>query len=155
VAVGIALSARLQSSPRRTFVVLGDGELQEGSNWEAAMTAQHYGLDNLTVIVDRNRIQQGDFTEKTIRMDPLPPKFEAFGWSVAEVDGHDYSALHAAFTQTPIAVGKPRCIIANTIKGRGVSFMENKPEWHHGIPSDAQLEAARAELLSNLEEAPR
>jgi transketolase len=146
IAVGCALAAKMQNAAWRTFVFVGDGELQEGSNWEAAMTAQHYGLDNLTVIVDRNRIQQGDFTEKTIRMDPLPDKFAAFGWSVAEIDGHDYQALHSAFSGAPIAPGKPTCIIANTVKGKGVSFMENKPEWHHGIPSDAQLAAARAEL---------
>ncbi|HXE08862.1 MAG TPA: transketolase [Acidobacteriaceae bacterium] len=146
IATGCALAAKMQKAAWRTFVFVGDGELQEGSNWEAAMTAQHYGLDNLTLIVDRNRIQQGDFTEKTIRMDPLPEKFAAFGWSVAEVDGHDYAGLHAAFSRKPIASGKPTCIIANTVKGKGVSFMENKPEWHHGIPSDAQLAAACKKL---------
>jgi len=96
--------------------------------------------------VDRNRIQQGDFTERTIKMDPLPEKFAAFGWAVEEVDGHDYRALLNLFGRVPLAPGKPTCVIANTIKGRGVSFMENKPEWHHGIPTAEQLAAARAEL---------
>jgi len=150
VAVGCALAAKMQSAAWRVFVFTGDGELQEGSNWEAAMTAATYNLDNLTLIVDRNRIQQGDFTEKTIRMDPLPEKFQAFGWSVVEIDGHDYTALRQALGNGPLEAGKPTCVIANTVKGRGVSFMENKPEWHHGVPTAAQLEAAREELLGGL-----
>ena len=150
IAVGCALAAKMQQADWRVFVMTGDGELQEGSNWEAAMTAASYGLDNLTLIVDRNRIQQGDFTEKTIRMDPLPEKWLAFGWEVIEVNGHDHSALHEVLSGRSSAPGKPRCIIANTLKGHGVSFMENKPEWHHGVPSDAQLAAARAELLGEV-----
>jgi transketolase len=151
IAVGCALAAKMQGSSWRTFVLTGDGELQEGSNWEAAMTAATYSLDNLMLIVDRNRIQQGDFTEKTIRMDPLPEKWRAFGWSVVEVDGHDHDALQRVLGGGPIAPGKPMCIIANTVKGRGVSFMENKPEWHHGVPTKAQLDAAREELLRALQ----
>lgn len=147
IAVGCALAARMRGAGWRTFVLTGDGELQEGSNWEAAMAASRYGLDNLALIVDRNRIQQGDFTEKTIPMDPLAEKWEAFGWKVVEVDGHDYDALRRVLGGAPAEAGKPTCVIANTVKGRGVSFMENKPEWHHGVPSDAQLEAAREELL--------
>jgi len=150
IGVGCALAAKMQQAAWRVFVLTGDGELQEGSNWEAAMTAATYNLDNLVLIVDRNRIQQGDFTEKTIRMDPLPEKWEAFGWSVVEVDGHDRDALREVLGAAPVQVGKPTCVIANTIKGRGVSFMENKPEWHHGVPSDAQLDAAREELLESL-----
>ncbi|MGA1982444.1 MAG: transketolase [Acidobacteriaceae bacterium] len=150
IAVGCALAARMQGSIWRVFVLTGDGELQEGSNWEAAMTAATYRLDNLMLIVDRNRIQQGDFTEKTIRMDPLPEKWQAFGWSVVEVDGHDQDALSQVLGGGPVAAGKPTCIIANTVKGRGVSFMENKPEWHHGVPTEAQLDAARKELLGAL-----
>ena len=146
IATGAALAAKIRGESWRTFVMTGDGELQEGSNWEAAMTAAQYELDNLVLIVDRNRIQQGDFTERTIKMDPLPEKFAAFGWAVEEVDGHDYRALLNLFGRVPLAPGKPTCIIANTVKGRGVSFMENKPEWHHGIPTAEQLAAARAEL---------
>ena len=146
IATGAALAAKIRREAWRTFVMTGDGELQEGSNWEAAMTAAQYGLDNLVLIVDRNRIQQGDFTENTIKMDPLPEKFAAFGWAVEEVDGHDYRALLNVFGRVPLAPGKPTCVIANTVKGRGVSFMENKPEWHHGIPTAEQLAAARVEL---------
>ncbi len=146
IAVGCALAAKIDKKRWRTFVLTGDGELQEGSNWEAAMTAHHYKLDNLTVIVDRNRIQQGDFTENTIRMDPLPDKWRAFGFACEEIDGHDHAALHARLSLLPLQTDKPTCLIANTIKGKGVSFAENKPEWHHGVPSAAQLQAARIEL---------
>ncbi|MDE3106266.1 MAG: transketolase [Acidobacteriota bacterium] len=146
IAVGCALAARMRQEDWRTFVLTGDGELQEGSNWEAAMTAQHYGLDNLVVIVDRNRIQQGDFTEKTIRMDPLAEKWRAFGFAVEEMDGHDHAALLQRLRQLPFEAGKPSCLIANTTKGKGVSFAENKPAWHHGVPTLEQLEQAREEL---------
>lgn len=146
IAVGAALAARMRKESWRVFVLTGDGELQEGSNWEAAMTAQHYGLENLVVIVDRNRIQQGDFTEQTIRMEPLAARWSSFGFSVDQVDGHDTAALLDRFTHLPIHAGKPSCVIANTVKGRGVSFAENQPEWHHGVPNDEQLAAAAAEL---------
>ena len=146
VAVGAALAARMRREAWRVFVMTGDGELQEGSNWEAAMTAQQYGLDNLTVIVDRNRIQQGDFTENTIRMEPLAARFEAFGFAVVEMDGHDGGALLERFMHLPLEAGKPSCVIARTVKGKGVSFAENQPAWHHGVPSAEQLAAAAAEL---------
>lgn len=146
IAVGAALAARMRQEPWRVFVLTGDGELQEGSNWEAAMTAQQYGLDNLTVLVDRNRIQQGDFTENTIRMEPLAARFAAFGFAVEELDGHDADALFNRFTHLPLEPGKPSCIIARTIKGKGVSFAENEPAWHHGVPTAEQLAAAAAEL---------
>jgi transketolase len=146
IAVGAALAARMRHEPWRVFVMTGDGELQEGSNWEAAMTAQHYGLDNLTVIVDRNRIQQGDFTENTIRMEPLAARFAAFGFAVEEIDGHDTGALLERFTHLPLEVGKPSCVIARTVKGKGVSFAENQPAWHHGVPTAEQLAAATQEL---------
>jgi transketolase len=146
IAVGAALAARMRRESWRVFVLTGDGELQEGSNWEAAMTAQHYELDNLTVIVDRNRIQQGDFTENTIRMEPLPERFRAFGFAVDEMDGHSTAALLERFARLPIEKGKPSCVIAQTIKGKGVSFAENQPEWHHGVPSEEQLATAATEL---------
>jgi len=153
IAVGCALAARMRGESWRTFVLTGDGELQEGSNWEAAMTAQHYDLDNLVLIVDRNRIQQGDFTENTIRMDPLGAKFAAFGFAVQEIDGHDHSALLDCLTRLPGKPGKPTCLIANTIKGKGVSFAENKPAWHHGVPTREQLVLAAAELgLHNVDD---
>ena len=146
IAVGMALAARMRKESWRVFVLTGDGELQEGSNWEAAMTAQHYGLDNLTVIVDRNRIQQGDFTENTIRMEPLAARWSAFGFAVEEIDGHDTAALPERFSSLPLQAGKPSCIVANTLKGKGVSFAENRPAWHHGVPTDEQLAAAAREL---------
>ncbi len=146
IAVGAALGARMRHEPWRVFVLTGDGELQEGSNWEAAMTAQQYGLDNLTVIVDRNRIQQGDFTENTIRMEPLAERFKAFGFAVEEIDGHSIAALMERFSHLPIEAGKPSCVIARTVKGKGVSFAENRPEWHHGVPTREQLATAAAEL---------
>jgi transketolase len=144
VAVGCALAAQLQSSPRRTFVVLGDGELQEGSNWEAAMTAAHYGLSSLTAVVDRNRLQQGDRTEDTKRLEPLADKWASFGFEVREVDGHDVEQLLAALG--PTGTDRPVCVIANTVKGKGVSFMEDRVEWHHKVPSTDQVQTALEEL---------
>jgi transketolase len=146
IAVGCALAARMRGENWRTFVLTGDGELQEGSNWEAALAAQQYGLDNLVLIVDRNRIQQGDFTEQIIRMDPMASKWAAFGFAVAEVDGHDHTALLKCFASLPLEKGKPSCIVANTIKGKGVSFAENKPAWHHGVPTSEHLALAAVEL---------
>src|SRR5919108_382035 len=142
VAVGTAIAARLDGSPRRTFVLCGDGELQEGSNWEAIMAAGHRGLDNLVAIVDRNGLQQGARTEDTNGLDPLDAKFAAFGWAVREIDGNDVDALLAAFAGVPFAPGRPSCIIARTVKGRGVSFIEDRVEWHHKVPTAEQVELA-------------
>jgi transketolase len=146
IAVGMALAARMNNQSWRVFVLVGDGELQEGSNWEAAMCAQQYQLDNLTVIVDRNGLQQGDFTESTIRMEPLADRWSSFGFAVREVNGHDHLALLDAFSSVLVEKGKPTCIIARTTKGKGVSFAENKPAWHHGVPTAEQLEIAAREL---------
>jgi transketolase len=146
VAVGMALAARMDRSSRRTFVLTGDGELQEGSMWEAVMAAGHFALDNLIVIVDRNRLQQGDATEATIGLEPLADKWRAFGWGVREVDGHDHAALLAAFGEVPFVHGKPSVLIAHTHKGNGVSFMTDRTEWHHRIPTAAEMELAREEL---------
>jgi transketolase len=146
VAVGAALAAKLQDCSWRVFVLTGDGELQEGSNWEAAMAAAHYKLDNLTVIVDRNRLQQGDWTEQTMHLEPLADKWRAFGWSVGEVDGHNIGQLLETFAQLPIAPGKPNCVIAHTHKGQGVSLMRDKAAWHHKIPNADELAQALQEL---------
>jgi transketolase len=151
VAVGTAIAAKLDDAAWRTFVLTGDGELQEGSNWEAAMAAAHYELDNLTVIVDRNRLQQGDRTENTVRLEPLAEKWRAFGWAVVEVDGHDYDALLDAFERLPLSPGKPTCLIAHTRKGKGVSFMEDQVGWHHRVPTAEELALA----LRELSEAPQ
>ena len=144
VAVGCATAARLSGAAWRTFVVVGDGELQEGSNWEAAMYAGHAALDRLTAIVDRNYLQQGAGTEQTNRLEPLAAKWAAFGWEVVELDGHDHAALLAALAAEPS--GRPRAVIARTIKGKGVSFMENRVEWHHKVPTEEQVQRALGEL---------
>jgi transketolase len=146
IAVGAALAGKMSGAAFRTFVLTGDGELQEGSNWEAAMAASHFALDRLTVIVDRNGLQQGDLTERTMSLEPLADRWRAFGWGVAEVDGHDIPALVQMFETLPLAPGKPNCVIARTHKGRGVSFIEDRVEWHHRVPTDAELERALAEL---------
>jgi transketolase len=146
VAVGTAIAAKLDRSRRRTFVLCGDGELQEGSNWEAIMAAAHHGLDNLVLIVDRNRLQQGARTEDTNGLDPLDAKLAAFGWSVREIDGNDIPALLEVFDAVPFSADRPNAVIANTIKGRGVSFMEDRVEWHHKVPTADELERALREL---------
>lgn len=145
-AVGAALAARLQRSDRRTFVLTGDGELQEGSNWEAAMLAATHRLDRLTVIVDRNGLQQGRPTESVSALEPLADKWRAFGWAVAEVDGHDAEQIHACLEDLPLEQGRPTCILARTRKGKGVSFMEGRAAWHHKLPSFAEAELALREL---------
>jgi transketolase len=146
VAVGTAIAARLDGSARRTYVLCGDGELQEGSNWEAIMAAGHRGLDNLVAIVDRNHLQQGARTEDTNGLDPLDKKFEAFGWAVRAADGNDVDELLAAFAAVPFSPGRPSAIIAHTIKGRGVSFIEDRVEWHHKVPNAEQTAQALEEL---------
>ena len=145
-AVGTAIAGKLNGDAWRSFVVLGDGELQEGSNWEAAMYAAHRKLDNLTAFVDRNRLQQGARTEDTNGLDPLPEKWTAFGWDAREVDGHDHAALLAAI-EAP-RDGRPRVLVANTIKGKGVSFIEDRVEWHHKVPSKEQTVQAFEELAA-------
>ena len=145
IATGIAIAGQIDGADFRTFVLTGDGELQEGSNWEAAMTAGHRGLSRLTVIVDRNRLQQGQGTEATSRLDPLAEKWTAFGWEAVEVDGHDHGALLDVLGRAP--GDRPRAVIANTVKGKGVSFMENQAKWHHGVPNDAEFAQAMKELV--------
>lgn len=145
ISVGMALAAKLDAAPYRVFTLLGDGELAEGSNWEAAMAAAHYQLDNLTAILDHNTLQITGRTRDVCSNEPVDEKFRAFGWTVRTIDGHDLAAISAALTDAPTA-GQPTCIIANTIKGRGVSFMEHTVKWHHGVPNTAELEQALREL---------
>jgi len=149
IAVGTALAAKMDRAPWRTFALTGDGELQEGSNWEAIMAASQFRLDNLTAIVDRNGLQLGAATEHTIGLEPLADRWRAFGWAVVEVDGHDHAALAATFDALPLEAGRPSCVIARTHKGRGVSFMEDRVEWHHRVPSDAELAMALEELADD------
>lgn len=145
ICVGLALAARMDQAPSRILTLLGDGELAEGSNWEAAMAAAHYGLENLTAIVDCNTLQITGRTRDVCSNEPLDAKFAAFGWDVQSVDGHDLSALTSVLSEPP-AHGKPRVVIARTIKGRGVSFMEDVGKWHHGVPNDAEYAQAIAEI---------
>ncbi|MFV0634117.1 transketolase [Demequina sp.] len=146
IAVGTAIAAKIDGSQRRTFVVTGDGEMQEGSNWEALMTAGNHQLSHLCVIVDRNRLQQGARVADTNDLEPLPDKLRAFGMDVVELDGHDHGALRAAFAQVPAVSGKPTAIIAHTMKGHPVSFMSDNVAWHHKVPSPEQVETALSEL---------
>lgn len=147
VGTGIAIAGQIDGADFRTFVLTGDGELQEGSNWEAALTAGHRRLENLTLIVDRNRLQQGARTEETASLDPLDDKWRAFGWYVEIVDGHDHLQLHDVLSRSPRGRGKPLCVIANTTKGKGVSFMNDNVAWHHGVPNKEQFEQAMRELV--------
>ena len=145
-AVGAALAGKRDGRPYRVFTLLGDGELAEGSNWEAAMTAAHYRLDNLTVIVDRNTLQITGRTEDVVGLEPLAPKFEAFGFAVRACDGNRVPELLQTMGSLPFAPGKPNLILANTVKGKGVSFMEDQAHWHHHVPTDDEFTRAMAEL---------
>jgi transketolase len=141
----MALAEKMDQAGYRVFTLLGDGELAEGSNWEAAMGAAHYKLDNLAAILDHNTLQISGRTRDVCSNEPLDEKFLAFGWTVRTVNGHDFAELTSALT-TPPEPGKPTCIIANTRKGRGVSFMEDVAKWHHGVPSEQELQQALREL---------
>jgi len=143
--VGQSLAAKLDGRGYRTFCLLGDGELDEGQVWEAAMSAAHYKLNNLTAIVDRNGVENDGFVVDIMRQEPLADKWRTFGWEVLEVDGHDLQALIGALQ--PVNIGEcPRVVIAYTVKGKGVSFMENTHVWHGKAPNDAELERALAEV---------
>lgn len=146
VAVGMALGAKLSRRDYRVYTLLGDGELTEGSSWEAAMTAAHYRLDNLIVIVDRNGLQITGPTEHVVALESLEDKFRAFGFALRACDGNDVGELVRTFEQTPFEPGKPSLILAHTIKGKGVSFIENQIGWHHRVPTDDQLAQGLAEL---------
>lgn len=131
---------------KRVFVLIGDGELDEGSNWEAIMFASHRKLDNLTAIVDRNQCQILGRTEEVLALEPLAQKWRAFGWAVKEVDGHNFGELIKVFESLPFELGKPSCIIAKTTKGKGVSFMENELRWHDKYPDEQEYQKALSEL---------
>jgi transketolase len=145
VGVGLALAAQRDRASYRVVVLLGDGELAEGSIWEAAMAAAHYCLGNLTAIVDCNTLQITGRTREVLNTEPLEAKFAAFGWAVRAVDGHDLAALTSALA-APLAAGRPGVVLARTIKGRGVSFMEDNPRWHHAVPDDDEYARALQEL---------
>ena len=144
--IGTALAARLDGRDSRVYVLLGDGECDEGQIWEAAMAAAHYHLDNLVAIVDRNRIQNDRFTDEVMELEPLPEKWRSFRWHTIEIDGHSFPQVLEALGEAKTIKGQPTAIIAATVKGKGVSFMENNPEFHGKAPNKEQLEQALEEL---------
>jgi len=146
IAVGMALAAKHDKKPYKAFVIVGDGECNEGSIWEAVLFAAQHKLDNLTVIVDYNKIQGMGFTKGIIELEPLDKKWESFGWSARIIDGHDFDQIEYSLKSVPFEKNKPSVIIANTIKGKGISYMENRYEWHYKSPNDEQLKIALQEL---------
>ena len=146
VSVGMTLALRLRASDARAYCLLGDGEIQEGQVWESAMTAAHYRLDRLCAIVSRNGLQIDGPTREVMDVDPIGPRFRAFGWSVVEIDGHDLAAIDAALRHFHATAGRPTAIVATTVMGKGVSFMEGQAKWHGRPPSAAEAAAALREL---------
>lgn len=151
ICTGMAIAAKMDKKDYKVFTLMGDGELPEGSNWEAALSAAHYKLDNLCAIVDKNTLQITAPTSEVMNIEPLDEKWKAFGWAVKEVNGNDIDELKAAFAALPFEKAKPSVIIAHTTKGKGVSYMENELKWHHGVPNKEQYEQAQNELDAALQ----
>lgn len=152
ICAGTALAAKKDNSPVKVFTILGDGEMAEGSNWEAMMFAAHYNLDNLCAILDYNKLQITAANEDVLGLEPIDKKLEAFGWAVKHVDGHNIEKLSQTLKGLPLEKGKPSFIIAHTTKGKGISYMENVLKWHHGVPSEEQYQLAMNELDKQLQE---
>lgn len=146
IAAGMALAAKSDGADHRVFTILSDGECDEGSTWEAALFAGHHRLSNLVAIVDYNKIQALGTTRETLDLEPFGAKWEAFGWAVRRLDGHDLRGLEESLRKVPFEEGRPSCVIADTVKGKGVSFMENTVLWHYRTPRGAELAAALREL---------
>jgi transketolase len=146
LALGMGFAARMDGRPYRTYVMLGDGEVQEGQIWEAAMAGAFHKLDNVVCIVDHNLIQLDGFVKDIMDIEPLADKWRAFGWHTIELDGHDFPAVQDAYREAEATKGKPTCIVAHTIKGKGVSFMENNPKFHGTAPTPAEVQMALQEL---------
>lgn len=146
ISVGTALAAKMDNKDYKVYTLLGDGELPEGSNWEAALAAAHYKLDNLCAIIDNNKLQITGTNAEVCNTDPIDKKFESFGWEVRHVDGHSFKQLQQIFDLLPFSTGKPSLVIAHTIKGKGISYMENEIKWHHGVPNKEQYANAVEEL---------
>lgn len=151
VAVGMALAQKMDKRDSRTYVVMGDGELAEGSVWEGAMSATQYSLDNLCAVIDRNRLQISGTTEEVMHQDSVEERFAAFGWNVLSVDGNDIDAMNAAFDEAKTVKGKPTLVVANTTKGKGSPVMENKASWHHHVPTQEEYEQIMADLKAQEE----
>lgn len=153
VAVGMALAAKKDSKKHNVFVVLGDGECDEGAVWEAALVANHFKLNNLVAVIDHNKMQSLDFCENTIALAPFTDKWKAFGWNVIDIDGHNHEELRNAYIKAKSSLNKPTVIIANTIKGKGISFMENDVLWHYRFPHEGEeYDSAVAELNAQMPE---
>nr|HPR33235.1 transketolase [Prolixibacteraceae bacterium] len=150
ISAGIALAGKKDKATYRVFTLMGDGELAEGSNWEAAMLAVHYKLDNLVAILDNNTLQITGRNSEVCNPDPIDEKWKAFGWNVVHVNGHNIAELRKVLNEAPTVQGKPTFVIAHTVKGKGVSFMEDVKKWHHGVPSDEEYEKAVNELKKQL-----
>ncbi len=151
ISVGMALAAKMDGKSYRVYTLMGDGEQAEGSVWEGAMAAAQYKLDNLIAIIDRNRLQITTNTEGVMGLEPLGDKWRSFGWEVVEVDGNDVEQLVNVLSNTPKTSGKPTLILANTVKGKGVSFAENQVGWHHRVPTEEEYNLAMEELSKQLE----
>ncbi|MCP3763706.1 transketolase [Domibacillus sp. A3M-37] len=151
ISVGMALAAKKDGKSYKVYTLMGDGEQAEGSVWEGAMAASQYGLDNLVAIIDRNRLQITGSTEDVMSLEPLADKWRAFGWEVVDIDGNDMEQVVDALEQAPKTAGKPTLIMANTVKGKGISFAENTVGWHHHVPSDEEYKQAMDELSQQLE----
>jgi transketolase len=151
VGVGMAIAAKMDQSAFRIFVLMGDGEQGEGSVYEAAMSAGHYKLDNLIAIIDRNKLQISGNTEDVMTLEPMKQRWETLGWEVLEVDGHHMEQLVTTFLKLPVKNFKPHLVIAHTVKGKGVSFIENKAKWHHGVPNQDQYDLAMEEINERIE----
>jgi transketolase len=149
VSVGLALGAKMDARKYRVFAVVGDGESNEGMVWEAAMCAANFELDNLIVVLDRNKYQCSGSSDQIMKLEPVQNKWESFGWEVRNCDGHNMAELVELMGQLPFASGKPSLILANTVKGNGVPFMENNPDWHYRAPSAEELESAIGCLAAN------
>lgn len=145
--VGMALAKKLKKSSKTVYVMIGDGEMHEGQIWEALMEAGHYKLDNLVLIIDRNGLCSHQPVENVISIEPLKDRLEAFGWNVKEIDGHSMEQIHSCVTSLRSQYGKPKCIVSHTVKGKGVSFMENNGKWHRSVPTEEEYQEARAELM--------
>lgn len=146
IGVGMALAGKLQKQPYRVFVLMSDGECDEGSTWEAILQAGHHKLDNLIVIVDYNKWQSFGRVKDILDLEPFADKWKSFRWSVCETDGHDFAQIARSFSKIPIMKGKPTVIIAHTVKGKGVSVLENRNEWHYRTPTEFEIENAKKEL---------
>jgi transketolase len=151
IACGMALAGQRDGRQYRVFALLSDGECDEGSTWEAALFAPHHALDNLIAIVDYNKIQSLGSVSEVLNLDPLVDKWRAFGWEVWEIDGHDFGEMEKTFEAVPFRRGRPSCVIAHTVKGKGVSFMESKLLWHYRSPNEEELRLALAELAEGVE----